>query len=264
MAEIVQASTSSTGYIGGTGGSGSNTSGGDAFWKSPILKKGEYDIWVHQMKIHVNSVDAQCWKIITQGDQLLLDKDNKLIPEANWDEAEYKKIERNNKALKLIIHGLSPGDQRKVMSHVTAKDKWDALKRLNEGGTDVKRDRISALYQQYDNLEMKDGEEIEDFHTRFTTIINNLSFLGETIENWRQVTKVLQSLNSQWDPVALSFQTQAHTTNLDVDDLFGKLSAFGGLQKRKQKSKQVPFDKNLALKIEKTLDYYHNGGEPID
>ena len=83
------------------------------------------------------------------------------------------------------------------MAHRTTKEKWDALKRLNEGGTDVKRGRISALYQQYDTLEMKDGEEIEDFHTRFTTIINNLSFLGETIENWRQVTKVLQSLNTQ-------------------------------------------------------------------
>ena len=51
--------SSSKGYIGGTGGSGSNTGGGDSFWRSPILKKGEYDIWVHQMKIHVNSVDAQ-------------------------------------------------------------------------------------------------------------------------------------------------------------------------------------------------------------
>ena len=145
------------------------------------------------MKIHVNSVDAQCWKIINQGDQLLLNNEGEPIPEDKWDEAEYKKIERNNKALKLIIHGLSPGDQRKVMSHKTDKDKWDALKKLNERGTDVKRDRISTLYQQYDTLEMRDGEEIEDFHTRFTTTINNLSFLGETIENWRQVTKVLQS-----------------------------------------------------------------------
>ena len=135
------------------------------------------------MKIHVNSVDAQCWKIITQGDQLLLDDKGALISEEKWDEAAYKKIERNNKALKLIIHGLTPGDQRKVMAHKTAKEKWDALKKLNEGGTDVKRDRISALYQQYNNLEMKDSEEIEDFHTRFTTIINNLSFLGETVEN---------------------------------------------------------------------------------
>ena len=190
-------SSSTTSYIGGTSGSSSNTGGGDLFWRSPILKKGEYDIWVHQMKIHVSLVDGQCWKIITQGDQLLLDDKGAPISEDKWDEAEYKKIERNNKALKLIIYGLTPRDQRKVMAHKSAKEKWDALKKLNEGGTDVKRDRISTLYQQYDTLEMKDGEEIEDFHTRFTTIINNLSFLGETIENWRQVTKVLQSLNTQ-------------------------------------------------------------------
>ena len=102
---------SSLGYIGGTGGSGSTTGGGDSFWWSPILKKGEYDIWVHQMKIHVNSVDAQCWKIITQGDQRLENSNGDPIVEKDWDEAEYKKIERNNKVLKLIIHGLTPGDQ---------------------------------------------------------------------------------------------------------------------------------------------------------
>ena len=146
--EVKAGSSGGSSYIGGTGGSGSNTGGGDSFWKSSILKKGEYDVWVHQMKIHVNSVDAQCWKIITQGDQLLLDDKGAPISEDKWDEAEYKKIERNNKALKLIIHGLTPGDQRKVMAHKTAKEKWDALKKLNEGGTDVKRHRISALYQQ--------------------------------------------------------------------------------------------------------------------
>ena len=88
-----EAGSSSGGYIGGTGGSGGNTGGGDSFWRSPILKKGEYDIWVHQMKIHVNSVDAQCQKIITQGDQLLTNSKGDLINEEDWDEAEYKKIE---------------------------------------------------------------------------------------------------------------------------------------------------------------------------
>ena len=54
----VMVGSSTTVYIGGTGGSSSSTGGGDSFWRSPVLKKGEYDIWVHQMKIHINSVDA--------------------------------------------------------------------------------------------------------------------------------------------------------------------------------------------------------------
>lgn len=47
----------------------------------------------------------------------------------------------------------------------------------------MNRDRISNLYKQYDVLEMREGDKIKDFHKRFTTLINNLSFLGEEIIN---------------------------------------------------------------------------------
>ena len=37
-------------------GSGGHDS---SFWKSPILKRGEYDKWIKKMETHVRSVDPQ-------------------------------------------------------------------------------------------------------------------------------------------------------------------------------------------------------------
>ena len=68
--------------------------------------------------------------------------------------------------------------------------------------------------QDYDNLRMKDKEEIGDFQTQFLTLINFLVHLGEEIPNWKQVTKVLQCLNKTWDLVAIHFQTQPTTKDL--------------------------------------------------
>ena len=99
---------------------------------------------------------------------------------------------------------------------------------------------------------MGEKKDIEEFQARFLMIINSLAYLGENIENWRQVNKVLQSLNSSWDPIVIHFQAIFATKDLDIDTFFGKLSVFQGLQKRKVKP-EVFNEKNLALKVEKAL-----------
>ena len=112
---------------------------------------------------------------------------------------------------------------------------------------------------------MGDGESVEEFQARFLTLINSLSYLGEKIENWKQVTKVLQSLNHSWDPIVINFQTQAHTKDLDIDEFFRKLSAFAGLQKRKDATKlsKDANDKSSSLKVEKALRLIHNEESPF-
>ena len=159
------------------------------------------------MQTHVRSIDGECWKIIINGDLKVTQANNKPVPFELHSVEDYKKDEKNNKALKLVTSGLSQSDRRKVLASDTAKEKWDALAKIYQGSEDVKRDRISALLQDYDNFAMGDGESIEEFQARFLTLINSLSYLGEKIENWKQVTKVLQSLNHSWDPVAINFQT---------------------------------------------------------
>ena len=89
-----------------------------------------------------------------------------------------------------------------MLGSPSAKEKWDALAKIYQGSNDLKRDRISALLQDYDNFTMGEKESIEEFQGRFLTLINSLSYLGEMIENWKQVTKVLQSMNSSWDPIS--------------------------------------------------------------
>ena len=84
------------------------------------------------------------------------------------------------------------------------------------------------------------------------SLVNSLTYLGEEIPSWKQVTRVLQCLNKSWEPIALHFQTQPYTKKFDIDEFFGKLSAFQGLQKRKEDSVDVR-EKNLALKVEKAL-----------
>ena len=59
-------------------------------------------------------------------------------------------------------------------------------------------------------------------------------------------------MNKEWDPIALHFQTQPYMKKFDIDEFFGKLSAFQGLQKRKEDPVEVK-NKSHALKAERAL-----------
>ena len=100
------------------------------------------------------------------------------------------------------------------------------------------------------------------------SLINSLTYLGEDIPSWKHVTRVLQCLNKSWEPIALHFQTQPHTKKFDIDEFFGKLSAFQGLQKRKEEPVDVKEkEKNLTLKVERALmsmSHDFQGGDDED
>ncbi|XP_070020905.1 uncharacterized protein LOC142181079 [Nicotiana tabacum] len=51
----------------------------------------------------------------------------------------------------------------------------------HEGTTQVKQSKIDMLTTEYELFRMKDDESIQDMHTRFTSIINELHSLGEII-----------------------------------------------------------------------------------
>ena len=166
----------------------------------------------------------------------------------------------NHRAVKIIKSGLSIGDETKVSPFLTTMEKWEALGRIHQGNLDVKRDRITALLQDWEHLSIGEREDIEDFHSRFLILVNGLAFLGEKLPPWRQIIKVLQCLNSTWDPIANALQENGNTKEMDVEDLFGKLSSYMDNQKRKTQPKTTK-DKNLALIVEKALEKLTLGTE---
>ena len=81
------------------------------------------------------------------------------------------------------------------------------MEKILAGSEDVKQDRISALTQDYNNLRMHEKETIGEFQTRFMSLVNSLTYVGEEIPCWKQVTRILQCLNKLGEPIALHFQT---------------------------------------------------------
>ena len=87
-----------------------------------MLKNGEYDRWVPEMKSFIISMDTECWKIIKKRDYQHMDA-TKQVPLEIEDlrKAQLKELEKNHKALRLLTGGLGDSDKRKILSNLTVK-----------------------------------------------------------------------------------------------------------------------------------------------
>jgi hypothetical protein len=62
-----------------------------------------------------------------------------------------------------------------------AKDAWEILKTTHEGTSKVKMSRLQLLTTNFENIKMKEDENIHDFHVNILDIANSFDSLGENL-----------------------------------------------------------------------------------
>ncbi|XP_075087767.1 uncharacterized protein LOC142169760 [Nicotiana tabacum] len=103
-----------------------------------------------------------------------------IVPKARteYNDADRKAIEKKFRAKKILVCGIGPDEYNRISACQSSKEIWKALQTAHEGKTQVKQLKIDMLTTEYELLKMKDDESIQDMHTRFTSIINELHSLG--------------------------------------------------------------------------------------
>ena len=153
--------------------SSSSNAIGDSFWKPPMLMAGEYDWWVEQIESHICSLNGQIWRVIEVGPLVIKNDtdETKPKPKIDYTDEDWKKLEKNNRAKKILHMVLSPSDLKKIMSYKTAKEIWDALKRLHQGNEDTKKNKILSLFKEYDQISQGKDEHIQEYYSRFHGLV---------------------------------------------------------------------------------------------
>jgi len=118
--------------------------------------------------------------------------------ENTWFEASAKDYEANAKAQYALTQALNDDDLSRVINYKSAYKVWNDLIITHEGTSQVKRFKVDLLLSQYENFYMLESESIEETLTRFTKITNDLSFLGDTINNDQKIQKVIRVLPKAW------------------------------------------------------------------
>ncbi|XP_070005282.1 uncharacterized protein [Nicotiana sylvestris] len=125
-----------------------------------------------------------------------LEETGLLVPKGRREyiDTNRKAVEKNYCAKKILMCGIGPDEYNRVSACDTAKEIWEALQTAHEGTTQVKQSKINMITTEYELFRMKDDESIQDMHTRFTSIINELYSLGDVIPRNKLVRKILSVL----------------------------------------------------------------------
>ncbi|XP_075101792.1 uncharacterized protein LOC142177221 [Nicotiana tabacum] len=115
------------------------------------------------------------------------------------------------------------GNPARISVCQSAKEIWEALQTAHEGTTQVKQSKIDMLTAEYELFRMKDDESMQDMHTSFTSIINELHSLGETIPRNKLVKKILSILPSSCKSKVSAITETKDLQTLTIDELVGNL-----------------------------------------
>ncbi|XP_072080926.1 uncharacterized protein [Arachis hypogaea] len=221
--------------------------------RPPYFNGSNYSYWKERMRIFVQSIDYNIWKIILNGPDVPTKQnaDGEVVAkeDSEWTDEEKKKVELNAKAINLMHCAISFEEFRKVSRCKTAKEIWDKLRLTHEGTKQVRETRIDMLMKEYEMFSMKEDESIDQMFERFSIIINNLDAMGRNYSEETLVRKILRSLTKKWEVKSTAISERNDFIKITYDELRGKLLAYETTHMSQDKDDKK---KSIALKSRMT------------
>ncbi|XP_075087996.1 uncharacterized protein LOC142169949 [Nicotiana tabacum] len=197
--------------------------------------------------------DSELWDVICDGPFVPTKNSGNpavTVPKTRkeFNDADRKAIKKNFRAKKILVCGISPDEYNRILACQSAKEIREAIQATHEGTTQVKQSKIDMLTTEYELFRMKDDESIQDMHTRFTYIINELHSLGEIIPRNKLVRKILSVLPSSWESKVNAIIEAKDLQKLTIDELVGNLKTYEMKKKKDNERREPKREKNLVLK----------------
>jgi hypothetical protein len=112
-----------------------------------------------------------------------------------------------------ILGGLTNSIFVKVMHCKSAKEIWDKLEVVYEGDRKVKEAKLQTYRAQFENLKMKEEENIVEYFHRVDEVVNSIRAAGEELTDKPIVQNILRSLPMRYDAKISTIEDRPNLTN---------------------------------------------------
>jgi hypothetical protein len=114
--------------------------------------------------------------------------------------------QNNSKATNALLNGLCESVYTKVIHCKSTKDIWGKLQNIYEVDYKVKALKFQTYKGQFEQLKMKEDDNITTYFLRVDETLNTIIGLGEEIKESITFQKVLRSLLMRFDPKISSLE----------------------------------------------------------
>jgi hypothetical protein len=170
------------------------------------------------MKTYVQAQGFEVWKLVVNGYK------ETIIPPTN--ENGRKLSLNNSKAKNAILNGLVDSLYVKVMHCISAKEIWDKLQNVYEGDTKFKTTKLQTYRGQFEQLKMKEDENIVAYFLRVDETVNAIRGLGEEVDEYKKFQKVLRSLPMRFDLKISALEERTDLDSISMDELHGIFTTY--------------------------------------
>ncbi|XP_074356618.1 uncharacterized protein LOC141696367 [Apium graveolens] len=172
----------------------------------PMLKKVNYTAWALKMKVLLQAQGV--WVAIEPKD-----------PKAPVEE----------KTDKLSLAANYQGIPKDVLLYVsektTAKEAWEAFKTVSLGADKAKKVKAQTLKIEFESLNMKETEQLDEFYMKLNSLVTRIRALGEKVEETYVVKKLLRAVPSKFLQIASAIEQFGDLETMFVEEVVGSLKA---------------------------------------
>nr|CAD40308.2 OSJNBb0013O03.3 [Oryza sativa Japonica Group] len=187
--------------------------------KPHVFDGTDFYHWCSRMQSYIMAEDYDIWRKVSHP---------YVIPEAINTAAEKIAFEQNCKARNILLSGISRSDYDRVAHFRTAHEIWNALSNFHQGTNNIKKLRRDIFKNEYIKFEMKPGEAMDGYLSRFNKILSDLRSVDSSYDtNYPQYEISRHFLNgldmSIWEMKVTSIQESVNMSTLSLDSLYTKL-----------------------------------------
>lgn len=110
-----------------------------------------------------------------------------------------------------------------ILNKDSSKCIWDSIKQKYQGSSKIKRAQLQALHKEFELLDMKGDDSIDEYFSRTLSIVNWMNMHGKKVDQGTIVENILKYLTTNFDYVVCSIEESSDATTLSVDELWSKL-----------------------------------------
>ncbi|XP_016649728.1 PREDICTED: uncharacterized protein LOC107881140 [Prunus mume] len=169
----------------------------DNYVQLAILRfHGHYDHWSMLMENFLRS--KEYWSLLETG--IVEPESGVVLTELQQKKLDESKL-KDLKAKNYLFQAIDRSILETILQKDTSKQIWDSMKKKYQGSTKVKRSMLQALRKDFETLQMKQGESVNDYFSKAMAIANKMSIHGEKMEDVTIVEKILRSMTTKFDYV---------------------------------------------------------------
>ncbi|GKA35766.1 NB-ARC domains-containing protein [Tanacetum coccineum] len=157
-----------------------------------------------------------------------------------WDAVEPRtsntvvEVKKDKMALAAIYQGIPEDLLLSLAEKKTAKEAWEALKTMFMGADRVKTARIQTLKAEFEAMNMKETEGVDEFAAKVTNIVSTMRTLGDSVDESYVVKKLLRAVSTKFLQIASTLEQFGDLDNMTVEEVIGRLKAHDRMIERKK------------------------------